>query len=133
MSTRATDVLNKTWTYDSEGDDIENISPHEDHRTSPKASKLDLNATQVIIEKSKKMNITTNLNYGDSICAVDTTSEMNIYSKSSKYSSLPIIISTNSNQFAKASNEIKNFMERFFVNECYESLFDEKLENIDLE
>ena len=130
MSTGATDVLNKTWTYDSEDDDIENISPHDDqnfahsnHRTIPKASKLNLNATQVIVEKSKKMSITTNLNCGD-------ISEINIYSK---YSSLPIIISTNSNQFAKASNEIKNFMERFCVNECYESLFDEKLENIDLE
>ena len=133
MSTRATDVLNKTWTYDSEDDDIENISPHDDqkfdHRISPKASKLNLNATQVIIEKSNKMNITTNLNCG----TVDNTSEINVYNKSSKFSSLPIIISTNSNQFAKASNEIKNFMERFFVNECYESLFDEKLENIDLE
>ena len=134
----ATDVLNKTWTYDSDDDDTENINPQSDQNvisSNPTMAKLNLNATQVIIT-SKRMNMTTNVNCGDSVSVIDTTTTTNetcSYSKSLKYSSLPVIISTNSNQFAKASNEIKNFMEKFCVNECYESLFDEKLDNIDLE
>jgi hypothetical protein len=133
MSTAvASDVLNRT--YDKEENDIDDENPNDDQyssRNGVSTAKLNLNETQVIVVP-KKMNITANLNYGDCTNAADT-SEIYSYSKSSKYSSLPIIISTNSNQFAKASNAIKNFMERFCVNECYESIFDEKFENIDLE
>ena len=133
MSTAAaSDVLNKTWTRESEDDDIDDQNGNEDQYSSTtriSTAKLNLNETQVIVVP-KKMNITAN--YGECTNAADT-SEFYSYSKSSKYSSLPVIISTNSNQFAKASNEIKSFMERFCVNDCYESIFDERFENIDLE
>ena len=113
-------------------------------------SKVTLNTTKVITLPKKpfasNINRTVNISSNSSsnseesaLAPPSTGSNIKLanatFQKSSAYTSLPVILNTtNSTNFARISNEIKNFMVRYCVNDdCYESLFDVNIEDIEFE
>jgi hypothetical protein len=150
----ATDVLNKTWTYDESSDSENNgldnecfvnagdYHQHQSPRTTTISSttitttttlsknKSDLNSTKIVVKKNTlNHNTTRNLSVNNSVNngayhEINTTFQKR--STFTKYTSLPFMPNAYSD-CAKAQLEMENFFIKNLNNEYYESLFDEEL------